>query len=303
VLLRVEAILLVLLAILLAGPVATVFARASWPRKAPRAALVLWQAVGLACGLSILGAGLTLAAPDIGGHWLQDLGGLYDHRNRLGLIGWSGIALTVLVGAWLVAVFVASSTRIVLRRRAHRRILDLVAADGVPSGVRMLDHPVATAYCVPGFRPRIVLSSGVFEVLDDSELQAVLAHERAHARGRHDLVVQPFIAWRDTFPFLRSARTGLAAVEQLVEMLADDAAVRRCGMPTLCRSLERLDAARIADPDGMDRAGAARAVGQLDARLLRLSRPRPRLGLLASAGIYLGSLLLVCVPPAILLCS
>ncbi|MGI5158769.1 M48 family metalloprotease [Microbispora sp. CA-102843] len=54
--------------------------------------------------------------------------------------------------------------------------------------------------CVPGRRARIVLSRGTLDLLERQELLAVLGHERAHARGRHDLILLPFIALADAFP-------------------------------------------------------------------------------------------------------
>ena len=50
------AISLAVLAVLLAWPVPALLARARWPRRDPLVALVCWQAIGLAGGLSIIGA-------------------------------------------------------------------------------------------------------------------------------------------------------------------------------------------------------------------------------------------------------
>nr|MDT0667776.1 M48 family metalloprotease [Micromonospora sp. DSM 115978] len=79
---------------------------------------------------------------------------------------------------------------------------------------------MAVAYCVPGVRTaRVVVSRGLLNTLAADELDAVLAHEQAHVSGRHDLVIQPFVAWQRTFPFLRPAQEATAAVSLLVEML------------------------------------------------------------------------------------
>ncbi len=51
-----------LLAVLLVGPVPAVLARATWPLRAPRAAMVLWQAVALAAVLSTFSAGIAIAS-------------------------------------------------------------------------------------------------------------------------------------------------------------------------------------------------------------------------------------------------
>jgi Zn-dependent protease with chaperone function len=310
--LRLDALGLLVLAALLAGPVIDRLAGAAWPHRAPRAALVLWQAVGLAGGLSILGAGLTLAAADLSPHWLTGTGAVPSHPRRLSLLGWSGAALTALVGSWLVVVLAVSSGRAILARRQHRRGLDLVGEDvgqdvtgrraaswsGGPT-VQLLTHPLPVAYCLPGLRPRIVLSSATLDLLTDAELDAVLAHETAHARGRHDLIVTPFIAWRDTFPFLRSARTALAAVEELVEMLADDCALRGHSAGALEGSLRRLDQV----PGRLDEVPADEPRRPVQRRLCRLQSPVRPAGPATPVLAYLGALVLVGLPPLVLILS
>ena len=51
-----------LLALLLAGPVPALLSRSTWPYRAPRAALVLWQAVAIAAVLSAFSSGLAIAS-------------------------------------------------------------------------------------------------------------------------------------------------------------------------------------------------------------------------------------------------
>lgn len=196
------------LAVLLAGPVPARLARASWPARRPMAALVVWQAIGLAGGLSLLGTFAALGA-----------------RRSVRWIGVVAFGATLL---WLVAVLITSAVRVVLARRRHRYLLD-VLAERDRAGVTVLAHPAPAAYSVPGLRSRIVVSRGTFDLLAADELDAVIAHERAHLRQHHDLVVQPFVAWRRSFPFLRPAADAARAVEQLVEFLADDAARSRVG--------------------------------------------------------------------------
>ena len=59
-----------LLALALAWPVPILLARASWPARSPAAALVLWQAIALAGGLSMIGAFLTFGLAPFGDHLL-----------------------------------------------------------------------------------------------------------------------------------------------------------------------------------------------------------------------------------------
>lgn len=303
-LLRVEAIAQLGLAIALAWPAPSALARAAWPSRSPRAALFLWQAVGLGGGLGILTAGLTLAAASVDNRWLAGLVGVPSHWSELGLSGWVGIGLTACLGAWLIAATATSAVRVTMARRAHRRRLDVIAdalrlapvgTSGRGLEVRMVDHAQAVAYCLPGLRPRIVLSRGALETLTESELAAVLAHEQAHARGRHDLVIQPFIAWARTFPFLPAATRAVAAVDLLVEMLADDTAMRQCKPDDLRSALNLLADEQLTAGEALRR--------QLAARAARVTAPARTLPRPATALIYIAAATLVLSPPMALLFS
>ncbi|TAM70395.1 MAG: M56 family peptidase [Microbacteriaceae bacterium] len=312
-LLQVEAIGLVGLAIALAIPVPNALSRARWTARAPGAALVLWQAVGLGGGLSILGAGLTLAVGSESEHWLHGVAALPRAWARLGPAGWVGVAITAAFGAWLIAVAVVSTVRVILARRVHRRRLDVVAETfptPVSGGerpprrirrvavldIRLVEYPQAIAYCLPGLRPRVVVSRGTLNTLDLDELAAVLAHERAHARGRHDLLMQPFLAWRETFPFLKAAGRAVASVELLIEMLADDAARRSCATADLRNALHHLKLEHRVQTGHDDPYLDI----QLAARTARLhSQPTPLPAVVLSA-VYAAAVALTIVPPLVL---
>ncbi|MCV7343477.1 M56 family metallopeptidase [Mycolicibacterium rhodesiae] len=238
------------LALMLVGPVPALLARASWPMRAPRAAIVLWQSIAVAAVLSAFSAGLAIAsrlfAPGPDG---RPTATITSEIEVLGWPLWSAyvvvFAITLLIGARLVvaAVQVAVATR---RRRAHHRmVVDLLGdcRHGM-HGLRVLDVSEPLAYCLPGVRSRVVLSQGTLSALSDTELTAILSHERAHLRARHDLVLEAFIAVHTAFPrFVRSG-SALNAVRLLVEMLADDAAVRTAGPGPLARALVACAAAR-----------------------------------------------------------
>ena len=101
-LLAAEGLALIAVAVVLAVPVPLALARAAWPARSPRAALVLWQAVGLGGGLAILGAGVTLAVSGLHRSWLGGLGVL---PGRL----WPGHAV-VLAGRTLSSATLSSAT-------------------------------------------------------------------------------------------------------------------------------------------------------------------------------------------------
>jgi Zn-dependent protease with chaperone function len=235
----VSALAFALLALSLVGPVPALLARAAWPLRAPRAAVVLWQAVAIAAVLSAFSAGIDIASRL-----------LVAGPKGPGGLGWplwisyvTVFALTLMVGARLIVAVlrVAIATR---RRRArHRMLVDLVAVSRTCSGhsrggdLRILDVEQPLAYCLPGVRSRVVVSEGALSALDGPELAALLSHERAHLRARHDLVLEAFTAVHAAYPrFVRSANA-LDAVRLLIELLADDAAVRAAGPTPLARAL------------------------------------------------------------------
>src|ERR1035437_6268499 len=193
-----------------------------------------------------------------------------------------------------------ASTAALRARRRQRALLSLLAhGDPKVPGALVVDYPDAAAYCVPGLRSRIVISAGALAVLDQAELAAVLAHERAHLRERHDLVLLPFTALRRAFPRSAAARQAHTAVALLVEMLADDHALRHSPALELVTALIRVGAAGT----GSTPAGAL-AIGAQDsevaARVARLLEPAP--GLWAPALTLVGgaAVLLVAVPAGLL---
>jgi Zn-dependent protease with chaperone function len=143
--------------------------------------------------------------------------------------------------AWLAGVLVYRFFVTSWLRSRHREILDLVAEPWPEqAGGRVLAHPEAVAYCLPGTAARVVLSSGAMDVLDKAELAAVVAHERAHLAERHDLVVLPFAAWVTALPWLPGVRRARIAVATLVEMLADDRACAVCDRAALATAVARV---------------------------------------------------------------
>src|ERR1700721_1830816 len=116
-------------------------------------------------------------------------------------------------------------------RRRHRELLALLAhGDPKAPGALVIDYPAAAAYCLPGIRSQIVVSVGTLDLLAPAELTAVLAHERAHLRARHDVVLIPFTSLRRAFPRSRGITQAYRTVALLVEMMADDRALQVRGL-------------------------------------------------------------------------
>jgi Zn-dependent protease with chaperone function len=287
----VSALAFTIVALVLSGPVPAMLARASWPMRAPRAAIVLWQSIALAAVLSAFSAGIAIASrlfvPGPDGRPTATI------TSEIDVLGWPVwiayvlvFALTLVIGArlTLAVLQVAIATR---RRRAHHRmVVDLV---GKPQGgLRILDVKEPLAYCLPGVRSRVVVSEGTLTTLSDNEIAAILSHERAHLRARHDLVLEMFTAVHAAFPrFVRSGNA-LDAVRLLIEMLADDAAVRAAGPTPLARAL-------VACATGRTPSGALAVGGPTTVLRVRRLGGRPNSRALAATA-YLAAAAVLVVP-------
>jgi Zn-dependent protease with chaperone function len=243
---------LALLAAVLIWPVPTLLARSGAALRHPVAALLLWQGIGLGTGFAAIGAGLAYG---------------FSHRSALAT---TAVLAAFVVAVYLLAVAVVVTGRTLAQRRRHRQVLDLVGTPlpALPGGVKgglLLDSTTAMAYCLPGLRPRMVVTSAALADLTPRAFAAVVVHERAHLSQRHDLVVLPFVAWHAALPSLPGARTARAAVALLVEALADDAARTRVGSQPLGEALRAV--ALVGGPPG---ATTAEAPPSVDVRLARL---------------------------------
>ncbi len=123
---------------------------------------------------------------------------------------------------WLVAHTSRAAFAAMAERRRQRLLVDVAAKHLPDVDVYVLPSARRLAYCVPGAGGRVVLSQGAIDSLSAAELQAVLNRERAHAKGRHDLVLLPFVALSRAFAWVPFARTARQAVAVLLEMIADD---------------------------------------------------------------------------------
>jgi Zn-dependent protease with chaperone function len=294
-------------------------AAARWPRRAPAAATVLWQALGLGWGLAAIGTLIALGTAGQGsgeagsggpGSGVAD--GALSELGRLahGQLGFSPIALArlacLVAGVVLLTLLVwvlLSASAAVLRARQRQRALLSLLAHGDPKvpGALVVDYPTAAAYCLPGLHSAIVISAGTLDLLDSAELAAVLAHERAHLRERHDLVLLPFVALLNGFAWSPVVRKAHQAVALLIEMHADDMARRHRPARELATALLRVGAAG----GGLAPSGALAAADpvldcDVAARVTRLLRPAPSLPVPALALVAVAATLAIVVPAAVL---
>ena len=293
-----------------------VLGAARWPRRSPGAAILLWQALGLGGGLAAVGALIEIGLP-AGSTSVADgvvkvaqmsaHGSLFPAGQPVlaVMLRLASLVMGLALLGQLCWVLLASAIIVVRARRRQRELLALLGrGDPKAPGALVVDHPAAAAYCLPGLRSKIVVSVGALDLLRPAELAAVLAHERAHLRERHDLVVLPFTALRRAFGWSRICADAHESVALLIEMLADDRALRARPARALAGALARFGTAGCggADsaPDGALAVSGAAHEGEMTARVTRIMTPKPPPPLAVQFAICCAATLIVVVPVALL---
>ncbi|WP_457966776.1 M56 family metallopeptidase [Arthrobacter sp. D1-29] len=321
--------LLAVLAIVLAWPVPILLSRAQWPARSPFTAMLLWQAIALAGGLSMIGAMLVYGLEPIGDNLiagLRALAGMVLFNAPTTALGfWHIFALSAaaLLTAHLVFTLLLTYYRIERQRRRHRELLALLASPSAEgAGTVVISHDSPVAYCLPGgARSVTVLSDGLMAALEPDELRAVLIHENAHLSQRHHLLLWAFAAWRQALPWLPTTRLAQESVNSLIEMLADDVALKTESKATLIKAIAIVasgsagssgDAAASAgirpgdanpglaglETPGIAGSDSARTTAS---RVSRLLSPQPELPAAAQGAVLAGCVLLLALPTALLI--
>lgn len=225
-----------------------VLRRARWLTAVPRAGAVAWLVLSASIPAALLAAAFSALTATTPGHSLADLVHACLLAFRSVVTGsvtpaWAtllGVAL-VAVGMGTPALFVVELRRGHVARQAQRAMLQIVGVRSVlHQDLVVVRHPEPVAYCLPGRRRAIVVTTGALATLEADELAAVLAHERAHLRGRHHLALAWTGAVARSLPFLPDLRRVAGEQRQLLEMAADDRAARASTPQAVARAITRL---------------------------------------------------------------
>lgn len=274
--------------------------------------MVLWQSIALAGGLSMIGAMLCYGLVPLGNNLASGLRGLTNillgqqSLDTLGLVHAFALSAAALLSAHLVFTLWLSYFRILRQRRRHRDLLTLLSSpsDDRPDTL-VISHQAPVAYCLPGgSRSITVLSEGLLELLSPEELRAVLLHEQTHLTQRHHLLLWAFAAWRSALPWLPTSKLAQRAVSSLIEILADDVALRSVSKSTLVTAIALVASGPAQLPANTLLAGDASQIdtpATTSARLGRLLTPTPSLGAGLQALVVAAAILLLAIPTALLL--
>ena len=254
--------------------------QARWTARAPLLAIVTYLAAGWSVIAALGLAGLTLAVHGtaLGGGLSHLIGAcVLRLRETYGTPGGATVAGLGLTLAGAVAARTALTAVTHLRAAGQRALLHAETARlaGRPEhslGAVLVEHSSPVAYCVAGRHPTVILSTGALHALEPAQLQAVLAHERAHLAYRHHLLLALARIGHLVLPFLPLMAGADAQVARLIEMHADDAAARAADPRSVATALVILATGASPAP-----ALAASATDSVQ-RIRRLLRPAEPLG-------------------------
>ena len=269
--------------------------------RSPRLGILAWQALSLAPIAAVTLAGLTLIVPASRLGW--DLAGLIEacvftlraaYAAPTELPGvTAGALLAVGTTAWASAWIAVELVQAARERACTQDALALVSRHDPVLGATVVEDDVAAAYCLPGRRDRVVLTTAAVAALGGSELTAVVAHERAHLRQHHHLAVGAADGLARAFPAAPLFQIAATEIARLVELAADDAAASETDGVSVAGALITLAGMR---PPASALAAAA-SVGAV--RVRRLLEPQRGLGVLRGSAVLAG-LGLVVLTPALL---
>jgi beta-lactamase regulating signal transducer with metallopeptidase domain len=287
------------------GMLAPAMLRRAWAVRSPRLAMTLWLVLPVSWVAAVVLAILAATAP-FPLTWPESPRG----GGRMLLAGQAvpgGRAIAV-AGLLVAAAVVLRATGCVAwelhrGRRGRREHSAMVAATGRPGrepGVAIVDHDAPAVYCLPHGQYQIVISSSALAALTPDQLRAVLAHERAHLRCRHHLILALATALARTFPRVPLLTQAQPQVAVLTEMAADDTAARRHRRDDLAAALVGL--ARAGARPATLAASGPEAIARLQ-RILVTPQSRTGLARLAAIAGLIPAAAIACLPFILAACD
>jgi Zn-dependent protease with chaperone function len=287
-----------------AGVLAPALLGGPWAARSPRLALRLWLALPVSWVAAVVLAILAATAPvplswpgSPGGGWALLAGRVAPGGRVIAAVGLVAATAVVLRAAGCIAREVHRDWR---GRREHAALVAAAGRPGCEPDVAILDHDAPAVYCLPCGRYKIVISAGALRALTAEQVRAVLAHERAHLRSRHHLLLALATALGRSFPRVPLLAQAPSAVAALAEMAADDTAARRHDGDELAAALVVLAGAGAMP--AMLAAGGPAAVARLH-RILAPQQQRAGFARLAAVTGLIPAVVIAFLPLVLAACD
>jgi Zn-dependent protease with chaperone function len=158
------------------------------------------------------------------------------------------------------------------RQPVPPRLVTIAADQRLAGRIDLIDTPEPCSFTYGITRPRVAVSTGLLERVDDDELTAVLAHERYHVRNWDPAKVFLTRTLPRVFPYLPVLDALHTRYLTSRELAADRRAIEQCGPRPLTSALLKV----VDGPDWADLRAAAAIGGDeaLDARITQLEEQR-----------------------------
>jgi len=288
-----------------AGMLVPAMLRGPWAARSPQLAMTLWLVLPVSWVAAIVLAILAATAP-LPLTWPGSPRGGRVLLAGQAVTGGRVIAIAGLLVAAAVLLRAAGCVACEFRRsqRDRREHAALVAAAGRPGDepdVVIVDHDAPAVYCLPCSRHPIVISAGALAALTPAQLRAVLAHERAHLRRHHHVILALATALARAFPRVPLLGQAHPQLAELAEMAADDAAIRRHRRDDLAAALVALATAG-ARPATLAASGPE-AIVRLQRILTTQQQPRIGLARLAAIAALIPPVVIACLPLILAACD
>lgn len=207
-----------------------------WQSKQPRLALYSW--------LAALAAGLVLSAAAIA---VLIVGALEADQANAGpqaivpwVIGWVALGAAGAIVALVLSAADDFGHRVKSQAQALRSRWAGWYVDP-PFRIVTVDDDEPYACSLAGRPPEVYLSTGMRALLDDGACAAIIAHEKSHVARRHNFVLRVAAVNSACLPpRLAVSRRFRTSVLTLVEMVADDDAVRATSAKSVRNALHAL---------------------------------------------------------------
>ena len=173
------------------------------------------------------------------------------------------VAVAMLSGLLVLLVFAVLIWSLHLSQRRFRLLEKLTEAE-TGQALRVIDTPGMLASCVGLLRPKVFVSRHLTQQLSAAELQAVIAHEQAHAY-RLDNLKSLMLRWSSLLWPPVIARRIRQDYQHDAELACDQLAGKRCDPAALHSALEKMSGSKTArDTERLRQGEELQAAGGRD---------------------------------------
>jgi beta-lactamase regulating signal transducer with metallopeptidase domain len=160
-------------------------------------------------------------------------------KNEILLFGFSPLGdlldvfvfYTIALSVWIVL------KQLILSNKVYKSLLSfgykkesyLFNRGSISQEVIVISHPTSLAMTIGLFQPKIVISTGLIDLLDKNELDAVIHHERFHEREYDPLKIFSLSLFASVLWYIPILKWLLHKYKIIREVLADHSAIENLG--------------------------------------------------------------------------